>query len=93
LFAWRRQARREADGGIGGLPFARVMVETTSAPAPSVESGAETKSADTRPHVIEPDVEGSSVWIWPGAESAMATAIIGALKAAKGSVRRARFGC
>ena len=93
MFAWRRQARREADGGIGGLPFARVMVETTSAPAPSVESGAETKSADTRPHVIEPDVEGSSVWIWPGAESAMATAIIGALKAAKGSVRRARFGC
>jgi hypothetical protein len=33
--------------------------------------------------VIELDVSGSSVWIWPDAEVAMVTAIIGALKAAK----------
>ena len=36
-----------------------------------------------RPHSIELDIEGSSVWVWPGAEAAMVTAIIGALKAAK----------
>jgi len=36
-----------------------------------------------RPHSIELDVEGSSVWIWTGAEPAMVRAIIGALKAIK----------
>jgi hypothetical protein len=29
------------------------------------------------------DIEGSSVWLWPRADAAMVTAIIGALKAAK----------
>jgi len=82
LFAWRRQARREADEGIDCLPFAPVVVETPSAASPAAES-AEHKSADARPPVIELDVEGSSVWIWSGAEVAMVTAIIGALKAAK----------
>ena len=36
-----------------------------------------------RPHSIELDIEGSSVWVWPGADAAMVAAIIGALKAAK----------
>ena len=36
-----------------------------------------------RPHAIELDVEGSSVFIWPGAEPGMVKAIIGALKAIK----------
>ena len=35
------------------------------------------------PPVIELDVAGSSVRVWPGAEIAMVTAIIGALKAVK----------
>lgn len=82
LFNWRRQARREADEGTGGLPFAPVIVETPSVLSPPAENG-ENKSPDARPPVIELDVAGSSVWIWPDAEVAMVTAIIGALKAAK----------
>jgi transposase len=82
LFSWRRQARREADEGIGGLPFAPVVVETPISASPLAES-AGSKPGDARPHVIELDVEGSSVWIWPGAEVAMVRTIIGALKAAK----------
>jgi len=82
LFNWRRQARREADKGIGGLPFAAVVVEPPGTASPPAES-AENKPADASPPVIELDVSGSSVWIWPDAEVAMVTAIIGALKAAK----------
>ena len=37
LFAWRRQAHREADEGIG-LPFAPVVVEPPSAASPPAES-------------------------------------------------------
>jgi transposase len=81
LFAWRRQARREANEGIGGPPFAPVVVEPIRTAAPTAES-AESKPA-ARPPVIELDVAGSSVWIWPDAEVAMVTAIIGALKEAK----------
>jgi len=92
LFAWRRQARREADEGIGGSPFAPVVVEPPRVASPPAES-AETKLSDSHPPVIELDVEGSSVWIWPGAEAAMVTAIIDALKAAKRLVRRARCAC
>jgi transposase len=82
LFAWRRQARVEAEEEIGGLPFAPVVVDPPRAASPPAE-GAENKLADAGPSVIELDVAGSSVWIWPGAEVAMVTAIIGALKAAK----------
>jgi transposase len=81
LFAWRRQARREADEGIGGSPFTPVVVEPLRVVSPSAAS-AETKSAEARPPVIELDVAGSSIWIWPGAETAMVTAIIDALKGA-----------
>jgi transposase len=72
LFAWRRTARREADVEIGSLSFARVVIEPASAALPAAES-AENKSADGRPPVIEVDVGGSSVWIWPGSETAVAT--------------------
>jgi transposase len=82
LFAWRRQARREAKEEIGDLPFAPVVVEASRAAA-APDGSAESKSADGHPPVIELDVEGSSVWIWSGAEVAMVTAIIGALKAAR----------
>ena len=62
--------------------FAPVVVETTStAQLPDVGGG--NKTGDARPHSIELDIDGSSVWVWPGAEVAMVTAIIGALKAAK----------
>jgi hypothetical protein len=65
-------ARREADVEIGSLSFARVVIEPASAALPPAES-AENKSADGRPPVIEVDVGGSSVWIWPGSETAVAT--------------------
>ncbi len=82
LFAWRRQARRGAEEAIGGPSFAPGVVETPRAAPPPAES-AESKPADARPPVIELDVAGSSVWIWPGAEVAVVRAIIGELKAAK----------
>ena len=82
MFNWRRQARREVDEETGALPFAPMVVETPSAMSPFAES-IESKPADARPPVIELDIKGSSVWIWPDAEAAMVTAIIGALKAAK----------
>jgi hypothetical protein len=82
LVAWRRQARREAEEEIGDLAFAPVVIEASRAAA-SPEGSVESKSADGHSRVIELDVEGSSVWIWSGAEVAMVTAIIGALKAAK----------
>jgi transposase len=82
LFNWRRQARREAEKGVGTLPFVPVVVETPSAASPPAES-IESKPADARSPVIELDIAGSSVWIWRDAEAAMVTAIIGALKAAK----------
>jgi hypothetical protein len=44
---------------------------------------APSERATSRPHSIELDVDGSSVWIWRGADAAMVAAIVGALKAAK----------
>ena len=61
--------------------FAPVVVgESSVAQSPDV---GENKTGDARPHSIELDIDGSSVWVWSGAEVAMVTAIIGALKAAK----------
>jgi hypothetical protein len=51
--------------------------------ASSPHFDAANNAAVARPHAIELDIEGSSVWVWPGADAAMVTAIIGALKAAK----------
>ena len=45
-------------------------------------SGAN-KTGDARPHSIELDIDGSSVWVWSDADVAMVRAIIGALKAGK----------
>ena len=80
LFAWRRDARRKATTEFGGLPFAPVMVEATNEEATAL-APVENKPIAVRPHVIELDVDGSSVWIWRGADVAIVTAIIGALKA------------
>ena len=83
LVAWRRQAGREAEEEIGDLPFAPVVVESVEEQRHRLKAALKSKSADGHPRVIELDVEASSVWIWSGAEVAMVTAIIGALKAAK----------
>jgi hypothetical protein len=54
----------------------------TAAP-PSGLAGDAGASLTPRPHLIELDVAGTSVFIWRGAELAMVSTIIGALKAAK----------
>ncbi len=81
LFAWRRQAlRRTAD--VATPAFASVVVEAprTAQSPDAVGAGA---TGDARPHSIELDIDGSSVWVWSDAEVAMVRAIIGALKAAR----------
>jgi transposase len=80
LFSWRREARRKA-GLSDGAPFAPVIIEAreeaSSTAAPSL-SGS--KSVTVRPHVIELDIDGASVWVWRGAEVGMVRAIVDALK-------------
>ncbi len=81
LFTWRREARRRAQEGVEAESFVPVVVEAEASggglPEPS------RLPVPTRPHSIELDVAGTSVFIWRGAEPAMVSAIIGALKAAK----------
>ena len=81
LFGWRREARLKAARENGAPPFVPAIVEAPSGPA------APTHRADgdliARLHAIELEIEGSSVWIWRGAETAMVATIIGALKAVK----------
>lgn len=84
LFAWRRQARRRGEEDVEAPSFAPVVVEAPSAVAAlTSDVGAGSQASDARPPVVELDVDGSSVWVWPGAETAMVTAIIGALKACR----------
>jgi transposase len=77
LFTWRREARQRA-ATSDGVPFAPVVVEPrgTAPTAPPSES----KAVAVRPHVIELDVNGASVWIWRDADPSMVTAIIDVLK-------------
>ena len=80
LFTWRREARRKAEQSGLAESFVPVVVEVET----SNGSGREASpSPVARPHSIELEVEGSSVFIWPGAEPGMVKAIIGALKASK----------
>ncbi|WP_363351829.1 IS66-like element accessory protein TnpA [Methylocystis echinoides] len=75
LFTWRREARQKA-AASDGVPFAPVVVE----PRGHTVLPAESKAITARPHVIELDVDGASVWIWRDADLGMVTAIIDALK-------------
>jgi transposase len=81
LFTWRREARRKAEQSAVGETFVPVVVEATT-PGGSLLREA-TQPLAARSHSIELDVEGSRVFIWPGAEPRMVTAIIDALKAVK----------
>ena len=79
LFTWRREARRRAQEGGLAEGFVPVVVE-----AEAMGGGlSEPPSLPPRPHSIELDVAGTSVFIWRGAEPTMVSAIIGALKAVK----------
>ena len=82
LFAWRREARRKAAARIDAPPFVPAIVETANT-AGSPNFDAANNAAVARLHSIELDIEGSSVWVWAGADAAMVAAIIGALKATK----------
>ncbi|MFO1126761.1 MAG: transposase [Methylocystis sp.] len=80
LFSWRREARRKV-ALSDGAPFTPVVVElrqeASPLPAPSL---SESKSVTGRPHVIELDIDGASVWVWRGADVGMVRAIVDALK-------------
>jgi len=83
LFTWRREARRKAQEDFGPTDgFVPVVVEAKAA-AGNNSASPLSPPPPMRPHSIELDVEGSSVFIWPGAEPGMVKAIIGALKVVK----------
>jgi hypothetical protein len=81
LFGWRRAAQRR-DHEIEASAFAPVVLDAQNCVS-LLDVDGKTPTIEARPHSIELDVEGSSVWIWRGADPAMVTMIIGALKAAK----------
>ena len=81
LFTWRREARGKAQSS--GLPEAFVAVVVEPAASPSCSPGEASKPARARPHSIELDIAGASVFVWGGADPELVTAIIGALKATR----------
>ena len=81
LFTWRREARGRAQESLPPEAFVPVVVERAATPSSS--PGDARKPDTARPHSIELDVAGTSVFIWRGAEPAMVSAIIGALKVIK----------
>jgi transposase len=78
LFAWRRAAREGSDAEASASTFVPAIVDAPSASPETVEKSAPPDVGQR--HSIELEVKGSSVFIWAGAEPAMVTAIIGALK-------------
>ena len=75
LFTWRRTARDQAAAVANQNPeFVPAMIE----PSPKEEEAW----VEAEP-LIGFDLDGASVWICPGADAAMVTAIIRALKATK----------
>ncbi len=87
LFTWRREARLRLEGGVDAPPFVPAIVAAGGQGAPltpRIEPRVEAPELPSpRPHAIELDIEGTSVWVWPEADVATVTAIIGALKAGK----------
>jgi transposase len=82
LFGWRRAACRRGDHEIEAPTFAPVVLDAPSGVS-LLDAGDKTPTIEARPHSIELEVEGSSVWIWRGADPAMVTTIIAALKAGR----------
>ena len=78
LFTWRREARRRA-AEIEAPPFVPAVVAPRRS-ATTASGEAESEATGAPAHVVELDIGGSSVWIWPGADAAMVRAVIGALK-------------
>jgi transposase len=82
LFGWRREARRRSDDMVATPAFAPVIFDAANGVSLR-DVGGKTPEIVTSSHSIELDVKGSRVWIWPGADPAMVTTIIGALKVGK----------
>ena len=80
LFAWRREARLQSEVAPEPLfvPAIAGSGDDGAIPAPTA-----TAAQTARPHSIELDIAGASVFIWPDADAAIVAAIIGALKARK----------
>jgi transposase len=78
LFTWRRAARRQA--GVVTDENPEFVPAVIAAPiSPSKEEPASVEAAP----VIGFDLEGARVWVCPGADAGLVTAIIRALKASK----------
>jgi transposase len=78
LFTWRRTARDQAVAAADQNPeFVPAMIE-----AP-ISAPAEEQAMDEAAPLIGFDLDGASVWVCPGADAGMVTAIIRALKAPK----------
>jgi transposase len=78
LFTWRRAARRPQAASAEERPeFVPAMLE-----APIDATKQERSRVDAEP-LIGFDLDGASIWVCPGADAGMVTAIIRALKAPK----------
>jgi len=73
LFAWRREARRRFEASTDAPPFVPAVVEAADGERISLQA-APSERAISRPHSIELDIDGTSVWIWRDANAAMVTA-------------------
>jgi transposase len=78
LFTWRRAARGQTIAATDQNPEFVPAVIGTLASAPKEEQAA----VEATP-LIGFDLDGASVWVCPGADAAMVTTIIRALKASK----------
>jgi hypothetical protein len=68
---------------VDAPPFVPAIVESSDRDGKSAPRTVGSEPPTLRPHSIELDVDGTSVWIWRDAEPAIVTAIIGALKGRK----------
>jgi transposase len=79
LFVWRREAK--------GKSFAAatepLFVPAIAGRQEEDPAASPTRLEATRPHIVELDIAGSSVFIWCDADPSLVVAIIGALKARK----------
>jgi transposase len=82
LFGWHREARQRGDDKVATPAFAPIIFDATNGVS-FPDAGGKTQEIVVSPHSIELDVKGSRVWIWPGADATMVTAILGASKVGK----------
>ena len=81
LFAWRRDAGREAaaDAGDAGLAFAPVMIDDAQAPRPALQRPAATAAWPQA--AIEIEISGATVRVPPGADVGTLLAVLCTVKA------------